>query len=166
MHLIWRKNSWNNLLNCNFIFLWFIRKFVNLNAATLFDLTEKFVKVNTATWLEKIIFVPHIFSQFWKISVKTISLVKSLLYLRRSDKIQFLNSNHRNWTLYSVGRLWCLKWNDCPIYTMGQKSGQIASVVDFLTYIVGQKSGLKASVVDFWTYSVGQKSGQKPSVVD
>ena len=48
--------------------------------------------------------------------------------LSRSDKIQFLNSNH--WTLYSVGRLWCLKWNDCPIYTVGQKSGIKGSVGD------------------------------------
>ena len=32
---------------------------------------------------------------------------------------------------------------------MGQKLGQIASVVDFLTHSVGQKSGQKALVVDF-----------------
>ena len=38
--------------------------------------------------------------------------------------------------------------------------------VDFSPYSVGQKSGQKASVVDFWTYSVGQKLGQKASVVD
>ena len=49
---------------------------------------------------------------------------------------------------------------------MGQKSGQIASVVDFLTHSVGEKSGQKSSVVEFWTYSGGQKSGQKASIVD
>ena len=79
----------------------------------------------------------------------------TFIYLSRSDKIQFMNSSRfRNWTLYYVGR---------PYY-LRQKSGQKASVVDFLTYSMGQKSGQKASVVDLPTCSLGQKSGQKATV--